>query len=220
MKKIEEQWKKIEDFPDYEISNFGRCRNKESRIILKRAIRKKGYAYFLGRRKGEMLIYCRRSAGMLVAKAFVENPNNYKVITYIDGNSENPLFTNIRWTDFNSLAPKKERFACVTKEEQLKRIREKIERAQRLEKALTEGKEQEFVYGEIKDLCREIVYKYHKCKFKNDMIDYITDKISEYIKRGHAILSFEHMIEKISVAFYKEYRKQLKTIEYDDKRRT
>jgi hypothetical protein len=34
MKKIKEEWKRIEGFPNHEISNMGRCRNTKNGMML------------------------------------------------------------------------------------------------------------------------------------------------------------------------------------------
>jgi hypothetical protein len=36
---------------------------------------------------------------MLVAKAFLDNPNNYPVIKHIDGNFENNAVSNLMWAE-------------------------------------------------------------------------------------------------------------------------
>jgi hypothetical protein len=139
MKKIEEEWKTIEGFPKYEISNFGRCRNKEKKNALKKHVKKqkshgREYTmiqygiYTIPQNPDEKTKRRYISAGILVARAFIENPNGYKQIEYIDSDPTNALFTNIRW--INGRSP--EVIQCnkcnkkyFEKEDQLKKIRKK-----------------------------------------------------------------------------------------------
>ena len=49
----------------------------------------------IGLRNGKGRFF--RRVHQLVAKAFIENPNNYEVINHIDGNRTNNHFTNLEW---------------------------------------------------------------------------------------------------------------------------
>jgi hypothetical protein len=233
MKKIEEEWKTIEGFPKYEISNFGRCRNiARGRNLLKKFQRKMHgiciYTYSLystSSTPDTAVIRRNHTAGMLVAKAFVENPNNYKFIEYIDGDPSNAIFTNIRWVKnidqknykidpFVSKLPK------LTKEDQVKNLTRKIERAQRLLDAIQKNEVQKYVYEEILPLCRQIVHHKHKHKddfFKERMINYALDRIAERIDRGYAQISYEYCI-RMEINDFIRHNKQLKTVEIDERR--
>lgn len=96
-----EIWKTIEEFDNYEVSNFGNVRNKKTGRLLKKAIKKRkinslGYEYVTV--KGRYKLYVHR----LVAKAFVENPNptKFNIIDHIDTNSLNNHYLNLKWTDY------------------------------------------------------------------------------------------------------------------------
>jgi hypothetical protein len=165
------------------------------------------------------------SPGILVARAFVENPNEYKCITYLDGDYSNVMFTNIKWTKFNNRTDDVLRRvnyeSKVKKSNQLKLLTEKIEIAKRFEKALKEGTEQEFIYSEIKELCRKIVWckwKGRSICFKEEAISFIIEEISDSISRGHVIISFENFINLYMSKFYKKYKEQIKTVEFDERR--
>jgi hypothetical protein len=227
MKKIEEEWKTIEGFPDYEISNFGRCRTINNYQLLKKIKASNNcYTYRFRYTKKEGIAYKRKytSTGILVARAFVENPNGYKNITYLDGDSSNNFFTNIQWVkshnDIGAIRKKIE-MRIIPKEEQLKNLREKIEMAERFEKALQEGTEQEFIYGEIKELCcRKVDHKYglKNSDFKEEMTLYIVELILDRVSRGCALVSYEYTINMEMAKFYKKYKEQLKTVEFDERR--
>jgi hypothetical protein len=106
MKKIVEEWKTIEGFPNYEISNFGKCRNIKYKKILKvvshtlkhvhAKYRIEPYTSYEYSIWSEGRGWC-RSVSMLVAKHFVPNPNGYKQIRHKDGDSSNFIYTNLEW---------------------------------------------------------------------------------------------------------------------------
>jgi len=92
-----EIWKIIEDAPKYEISNFGRIRNIKSKKIRK-CFFSKGYPAItlqkqdlsVGRKSNHLL-------HRLIAKAFINNPNNYFVVNHIDGDPKNYNINNLEW---------------------------------------------------------------------------------------------------------------------------
>lgn len=87
-----ENWKVINDFPNYEISNFGNIRNKTK--LLKIVPNKQGY---------NIVVLCnggiRKTINVhrLVAAAFVPNPENKPCIDHIDGDRANNHADNLRW---------------------------------------------------------------------------------------------------------------------------
>lgn len=93
---IIEIWKDIEDYPNYQISNFGRVKSKERYVntiggakrkikdkIIKPTLDSRGYyVVSLYNEKGKSnpkLIH------RLVCETFLENKNNYPVINHING---------------------------------------------------------------------------------------------------------------------------------------
>lgn len=100
---MEEQYKTIENFENYEISNFGNCRNKSTGQILKPRPMKIGYNQFSlsyttedGKRK-QINKYQHR----LIAIYHIENLLNKPDIDHIDGNPTNNDISNLRWATKN-----------------------------------------------------------------------------------------------------------------------
>jgi hypothetical protein len=94
---MEEEWKVIEDSPNYSVSSFGRFRNNRNGKILKQSIhRNKGYCWVTltsissGKRKAYQ-------AHSLVAKYFCQNKHNYIEVNHIDGDKTNNHPQNLEW---------------------------------------------------------------------------------------------------------------------------
>ena len=84
---------------NYQISNFGRIRNKVTNKILKVYPVGKGYlgvCVSLGSKNKKKMIKIHKA----VAECFVSNPNNYPIINHIDGNKENNLYSNLEWCTY------------------------------------------------------------------------------------------------------------------------
>lgn len=96
-----EKWKQINDF-DYYVSNSGRIKNKHGRI-LKPSIRNGYYSIDLMKNKKRYKYYIHR----LVAKAFIQNPEEYPMVNHKDENKLNDKVENLEWCDntYNSQYP-------------------------------------------------------------------------------------------------------------------
>jgi uncharacterized protein YijF (DUF1287 family) len=87
-------WKKIKGVDSfYEINNLGQVRNQKGQI-LKTSVNSGGYEVIALRKdKIKKQLYIHR----LVAKAFLDNPNNYKEINHKDENKLNNKVENLEW---------------------------------------------------------------------------------------------------------------------------
>lgn len=102
-----EVWKDIDDYPNYQISSFGRVKSKErytkvkdnqinpiKEKILKIQIDHKGYSYVrLYNENGFKSIKVHR----LVANAFLDKINDKEFINHIDGDKSNNHVENLEW---------------------------------------------------------------------------------------------------------------------------
>lgn len=89
-----EQWRSIEGFDNYLVSNKGRVMNSKTGRILRPADDSRGY---------ERVILCKdgkrtnKKVHRLVAQTFVDNPNNLETVNHIDENKHNNNVENLEW---------------------------------------------------------------------------------------------------------------------------
>ena len=87
-----EEYKGIQDYENYEVSNLGNVRNKKTGRILK-SYNKGGYAVIsLSKTVGKMFQVHR-----LVCQAFIPNPENKPQVNHIDKNGLNNNVINLEW---------------------------------------------------------------------------------------------------------------------------
>ncbi|MNO26526.1 NUMOD4 motif protein [compost metagenome] len=88
-----EHWSKIVGY-DYEISSLGRLRNMKTGTVRRPAVNDKGYFYVV-----LMKNYKQRNLfiHILVAKAFVPNPNGKPMVNHLDLNKQNNAHHNLEW---------------------------------------------------------------------------------------------------------------------------
>jgi hypothetical protein len=87
-----EEWKHIDGYKIYEVSSFGRIRNKNSGRILKAA--NKGGYYSVGLSNKKTTSF---SVHILVAKAFIPNLENKYTVNHKDKNGLNNNVSNLEW---------------------------------------------------------------------------------------------------------------------------
>jgi hypothetical protein len=101
----EEQWRSVNGYVDYQVSNCGRVRRVKNGRIVQGVITDHGY-----RRvsiKGKHLRVHR-----LVAEAFIDNPDNKLCVDHINGNKLDNAVSNLRWATYQENARNKSR--CST----------------------------------------------------------------------------------------------------------
>lgn len=92
-----EEWKPIEGYPNYEVSNMGRVKQNKKQKLLKLALDRCGYC--LVTLYDENNKQKTKRVHRLVATAFLENPNNLPQVNHIDENKENNCVENLEFCD-------------------------------------------------------------------------------------------------------------------------
>ena len=91
-----EEWKKIDGYENYEVSNFGFVRNLNYNKIKILINREDNHGYL-------HIDLCKNSKvktfkiHRLVAKSFIPNPENKSQVNHIDGNKKNNTVDNLEW---------------------------------------------------------------------------------------------------------------------------
>jgi hypothetical protein len=94
---MQEEWKSLTKYNNYEISNTGKFRNRKTGRTLKTFLHENGYFYItiapFGRQGKKVSLKIHR----LVAEAFIDNPENKPFINHKDGIKTNNDISNLEW---------------------------------------------------------------------------------------------------------------------------
>ena len=92
--------KKIEGYDNYEVSKDGRVYNSRTKKYINGSKDNHGYVLITlsknNKPKAHML-------HRLVARSFLENPNNKEIVKHRDGNNSNNDVSNLYWMSFQEI---------------------------------------------------------------------------------------------------------------------
>ena len=92
---INEEWKTIRGYSNYQVSNIGRLRNTTTDYILNPSTDTKGYLYVGLWQNGKKQIH---KVHKLVGQEFIQNPDNKPIVGHIDNKARhNNNIDNLRW---------------------------------------------------------------------------------------------------------------------------
>lgn len=92
---MKEEWREVSDYPDFYISNLGRVYSGFSKKYRSGTIDTRGYYRVCIKRKDGK--YKHKSIHRLVAEAFIENPENKRVVNHINGVKTDNTLGNLEW---------------------------------------------------------------------------------------------------------------------------
>jgi hypothetical protein len=159
-----------------------------------------------------------RTAGKLVAKHFIPNPNGYMCVRYKDGNPANSHYLNIEWVKTALRATDGRGSVKIhqTREEQILAYEERIREASQQVEYLKEGRVVELVY----EMYLPALKKFADCRLRKtaedlreDFISFATDELLDKIKRGLVLFTVKPVLINLYREFWKAHEK---TVEYND----
>lgn len=99
-----EEWRQIEEFPLYDVSNYGNVRYSATGYVKKLSLINGGYLCANVEKNSK---YYKKPVHSLVAKAFLPNPEDKTAVTHIDKNRANNNVDNLKWvsrkTTYNNI---------------------------------------------------------------------------------------------------------------------
>ena len=99
--KINEDWKVIQGYNNYSVSNLGRIKNNKSNLILEQILIGEYLYVWLKSDINKKFKYVR--VNRIVAKAFIPNPFNKPCVNHLDYNHSNNNVDNLEWVTHKEL---------------------------------------------------------------------------------------------------------------------
>jgi hypothetical protein len=97
---MEEHWKTIEGYDNYEVSDFGRICNTRTGVYLEGSTRSQGYRSVGLSKKGKTKSFF---VHRLVAAAFIPNPEKKEIVKHYDHINDNNIEANLYWQSFEEI---------------------------------------------------------------------------------------------------------------------
>lgn len=91
---MKEQWKDIENYPNYQVSNLGNIRNRLTGKFKKPSMSKDGYLVVHLWKKDKMKTF---KIHRLVATTFIPNSENKRTVNHINGCKTDNYVSNLEW---------------------------------------------------------------------------------------------------------------------------
>lgn len=92
-------WKKIEGFESYSVSDTGEVRNDVTGRVKSKTLNKRNGYYYVDLWVNNTSV--KRTVHSLVAEAFLENKDGKPTVDHIDGDRTNNAVDNLRWATFS-----------------------------------------------------------------------------------------------------------------------
>lgn len=96
---VKKQWKIIEEFEDYKVSNFGDIYSIRSGKLLKLLLNPSGYLIVVLCKEGKCTS---KTVHRLVAKAFIPNLDNLPIVDHINKDKKDNKISNLRWSSVST----------------------------------------------------------------------------------------------------------------------
>ncbi len=93
-----EEWKVIQNYKNYSVSNFGNIKNNKTNLILKQKLNGKYLYVWIKNDTTKKFQYVR--VNRIVAITFISNPLNKPCVNHIDYNPQNNNVNNLEWVTY------------------------------------------------------------------------------------------------------------------------